>query len=572
MNDLNPCPNLIIMGAQKSGTTSLYEYLKVHPDIFMSSPVKEPGFYLGDERAKIFWERNGNPISSRRELLQERMLKGYQGERWFGDASTYYTIGQRSQLFDIPQRMHATNPDMRFIYVLRDPIERVMSNYRHSLKKQRYEGSFEGYLTTNEGKTALLTSQYYRQLSAYTELFDLSQFKFIIFEDLVANPAQQIDDICAFLHIAPPPVSDVYKKFNVSPNIGEEISDTHRRIVGEHLLEDAEKIQALLGGPVATWSTLNPDLKSSSRHSDRPEIPSDLIQAGGFLFLKGGNHDVVDLFTGRYEPAPGSAENFTHNQRIRHSYCAAKGIPCKSIVFPEKIIALSKHLPFETFSVFERYYAHASRELNTPAPLYPLTELSTGYPRTDTHLNLQGITTVVRLLLGDMAPKALTTYQQVIEERKVLKHDFCGDLGRKLATKPSETVEQCRPAQSVQMTNNGMASGNDGLLILAENKNAQTDKTLLIYGDSYFRQLLPHLAFFFRSIVFARTRFFHQHLADEIRPDCIFFGMAERYLSRCEPDDNAPNFFAYPLIKARAIDPQPEFSATFKRIFNIAQL
>ena len=87
------CPNLLIIGAQKSGTTSLYHYLKIHPHVFMSNPLKEPGYYWRFDKVKDYFARKGITIESRHDLLANHMLKNYKGEPVFGEASTYYTIG-----------------------------------------------------------------------------------------------------------------------------------------------------------------------------------------------------------------------------------------------------------------------------------------------------------------------------------------------------------------------------------------------------------------------------------------------------------------------------------------------
>lgn len=258
-DDLNPCPNLIIMGAQKSGTTSLYEYLKVHPDIFMSNPVKEPGFFLGEERAKIFWERNGDPIESRYQLLHERMLEGYQGEFWFGDASTYYTIGRRSRLFHIPDRMHAENPDMRFIYILRNPVERILSNYHHSRTKGRCKGSLQDFLNSEEGPSAVLTSRYWYQLEAYLEVFRPEQFHLVVFEEFLEQPHHSMTEVWRFLDLPEPPEAPKFVTHNAgnreNPDVG---NDRHGL---EHILSvlraDTMRLEHWLGRNIRAWSSMS---------------------------------------------------------------------------------------------------------------------------------------------------------------------------------------------------------------------------------------------------------------------------------------------------------------------------
>lgn len=73
-------PNLLILGSQKCGTTSLHNYLNKHPDIFMSSPMKEPGYFIYDEWMREHWSSQNLKISNKQELLLSFMLKTYKGE------------------------------------------------------------------------------------------------------------------------------------------------------------------------------------------------------------------------------------------------------------------------------------------------------------------------------------------------------------------------------------------------------------------------------------------------------------------------------------------------------------
>ncbi len=259
MKDLTPCPNFIIMGAQKSGTTSLHEYLKVHPDIFMSSPIKEPGLFLGEERAKTFWTTAGQPIASLHELLHERMLQGYRGEQWFGDASTHYTIGQRSRAWDIPQRMHAANPDMRFIYILRNPVERILSNYHHSRSKGRCKGTLEDFLGSQEGPSSVLTSKYWYQLEAYLETFRPEQFHVIVFEEFLAQPHETMAGIWDFLDLPSPAVSPNFVAHNTGRqdtlSSVDESPDLERVLTA--LNKDTVQLQNWLGRDIPAWSGMS---------------------------------------------------------------------------------------------------------------------------------------------------------------------------------------------------------------------------------------------------------------------------------------------------------------------------
>src|SRR5580704_16187248 len=123
MNGVLRRPNLFIIGAMKSGTTTLHEYLDSHPQIAMSR-VKEPGFFV--------------------EELTHR-----QGEDWYlslfdqdscfryrGESSTHYTKLPVYQ--GVAERLFRFSPDARLIYIMRNPFERTMSHYWHNVRDTLY--------------------------------------------------------------------------------------------------------------------------------------------------------------------------------------------------------------------------------------------------------------------------------------------------------------------------------------------------------------------------------------------------------------------------------------------------
>ena len=95
--DLNP--NLVVLGAQKSGTTTLTGILDQHPQVFMSKPVTEPAWYYPDEAMLNYIRkyRRTKRVASRSELLKRHMLQDYAGEKYVGEASTGYTYYENSK-------------------------------------------------------------------------------------------------------------------------------------------------------------------------------------------------------------------------------------------------------------------------------------------------------------------------------------------------------------------------------------------------------------------------------------------------------------------------------------------
>ncbi len=198
-------PNLIIIGSQKSGTTSLHEALDIHPEIHMSSPMKEPTYFFPDaELIKRLKRYKIADINTKGELLQRRMGKGYAGQLFFGESSTDYTINETSRRFSIPQRMKAEVPDMRLIYIVRNPFDRIISAYEH-ISRARDIGTLEQAMLETAPNFAhiLNTSLYNFQISAYLDVFDRKQVLILRFEDFVENQNTVLNTAFAFLGLEP---------------------------------------------------------------------------------------------------------------------------------------------------------------------------------------------------------------------------------------------------------------------------------------------------------------------------------------------------------------------------------
>ena len=110
-------PNFIVIGAMKSGTTSLFHYLQAHPQVFMS-PLKEVEFFVEEKN----WRRG-------MDWYRAQFAGASPGALAIGEASTAYT--KYPEYPGVPERIASSLPDARLIYILRDPIERIRSHYQH---------------------------------------------------------------------------------------------------------------------------------------------------------------------------------------------------------------------------------------------------------------------------------------------------------------------------------------------------------------------------------------------------------------------------------------------------------
>jgi hypothetical protein len=164
-------PNFLLIGAEKAGTTTLAAVLESHPEIFMCEP-KEPRFF------SHHWERGVE--------WYETLFRGAGGHKAVGEASPSYTCSVGPSR--IPSRIASTLEEVRFLYSVRNPIDRLVSHYRHGI---RY-GWFPATTSLEEAveQCPLLTegSQYHGQLDQFRPYFEPSLWRILVFEDWTANP------------------------------------------------------------------------------------------------------------------------------------------------------------------------------------------------------------------------------------------------------------------------------------------------------------------------------------------------------------------------------------------------
>jgi len=176
-------PHFVIIGAQKAGTTSLWFYLARHPQIFMSE-LKETNFFIA-ERA---WP---NGLDWYESLFSEAAKTGM----LTGEASPNYTFYPGFQ--GIPERMSQVIPQARLIYLLRHPVERMISGYLNGLTLGQEHLPIQQALF--ERPQYADTSRYAMQIEQYLQYFDRSQLLVLLSEDLERRPAETIDRILDFL-------------------------------------------------------------------------------------------------------------------------------------------------------------------------------------------------------------------------------------------------------------------------------------------------------------------------------------------------------------------------------------
>lgn len=188
-------PNFFIIGAAKAATTSLHAYLGEHPEIHMS-PVKEPNFFALPSRGRPFVQGR---IAGRDEY--EALFATDAPLR--GEASPSYSM--HAWRVGVPERIHALVPDARFVYIVRDPVERALAHYLQTVGAGREQRSPEEALAdaAEPDHPYACASMYATQLELYLPWFDLDRVVVVDQADLRADPAATMSEVYRFLGADP---------------------------------------------------------------------------------------------------------------------------------------------------------------------------------------------------------------------------------------------------------------------------------------------------------------------------------------------------------------------------------
>jgi hypothetical protein len=177
-------PNLIVIGASKCGTTSLHYYLNLHPQIEMSWE-KEIRFFSLQEN----WEKGASWYM--RHFPGKCPLRG--------ESSPGYSAYPVIQ--GVPARMHSLIPDAKLIYLVRDPLERLVSAYITLVAEGTLNCSFAQAFSISDQDPEVCRCKYFMQLEQYLDYFPASSVKVVAAEDLRTSRRAVLRDIFEFLGV-----------------------------------------------------------------------------------------------------------------------------------------------------------------------------------------------------------------------------------------------------------------------------------------------------------------------------------------------------------------------------------
>lgn len=180
----------------KSGTTYLTKLLNSHPSIFMCYP-EEPSFFVDQAQLRRIWRDMWDEGYWKSQESYLRLFQTAENATILGESSTNYT--KRPLVMGVPEKIRQFNPDARFIYIMRDPVERAISHYWHMV---RLHGEWRSILDAIKNEPQYRDVSYYAmQLTPFIEYFGRERINVLTFEELTSRPNETMKGLWKWLKV-----------------------------------------------------------------------------------------------------------------------------------------------------------------------------------------------------------------------------------------------------------------------------------------------------------------------------------------------------------------------------------
>ncbi|MEO9965623.1 MAG: sulfotransferase [Reichenbachiella sp.] len=287
-------PNFLIIGAAKAGTTAMYNYLIQHPNIFMPK-VKEPKFFcFRDLECK--WTGPGDRKAYKNYITKiedyEKLFHEVKDETAIGEATPWYLYSSYAA-----DGIKSNIPNAKLIIILRNPVERAFSHYKHlkSLGRETSKNFIDALNAESKRKelgwgwTWLYKERgkYFEQVKYYLDRFDRDKIKIFFYEDFIEDNQSVINEVCDFVGVSPlvitmekknqrtipkfPTVHSFLKRTRISRlfsynkiekllvksgfrgQVPEKLTADNRQFLYNYYKEDIIKLEALLDVKLDRW-------------------------------------------------------------------------------------------------------------------------------------------------------------------------------------------------------------------------------------------------------------------------------------------------------------------------------
>lgn len=248
-------PDFLIIGAMKCGTSSLFEYLKLHPWVWADK--KEICYFALNFAQGINWYRSHFPTDAYKKFANKILNK----DLITGEACPYYLLNPHT-----PRRVYETIPQAKIIVILRNPVDRAHSHYYHNYNRRFETLSFEEAIEAEQERlqveieklrgdeyyisykhytfSYLLKGEYVDQLINWMKFFPREQFLILKFEHFFSDPASNIKQVLAFLNL---PDWELKKTWVHNQGSYPAMSETLRSRLSEYFAPHNRKLEEYLG-------------------------------------------------------------------------------------------------------------------------------------------------------------------------------------------------------------------------------------------------------------------------------------------------------------------------------------
>ena len=286
-------PNFLFIGTGKAGSTSLYYYLKQHPEIYMS-PIKETNFFAYEGGRPNFCGPGDLESMAHKMTITniddyKKNFRGVTTEKSIGEVSPSYLY-----LPEAPKRIKAYIPNAKMIVILRNPIDRAYSAFAGYIKSGReplssfYEAIAEEKHRIHKNWSPswhyIQNGFYYEQLQRYFSIFPKEQLKIYLFEDWRTDAKNLMKDIFSFIEVSEEFKVDISGKYNISGK------PKYRSLY--NFMREANTVKSLLRPLVPPVLRKNIVHQIQSFNLDKlPEIPQDIRHQ----LIEVYRHDILNL-------------------------------------------------------------------------------------------------------------------------------------------------------------------------------------------------------------------------------------------------------------------------------------
>lgn len=228
---MNRKADFLIIGAQKAGTTSLFQYVIQHPEVYFSE-VKEVNYFVNDH------------LFAKGEKYYHSFFSRYKNQKVVGSA--YVHMLPCKKCID---RVYHYNPKMKFVVMLREPVKRAISAYAYAIRNgwedqkvtmtQAMKLENDRLLQEEYDLTYFYNGLYNKHINDWIRRFPREQFIILKQEDLQHSPQETMEQLFMFLGL-PSHIIDTSKKYNVA-------SGVHNKTLQRAMLDKRHPIRKILG-------------------------------------------------------------------------------------------------------------------------------------------------------------------------------------------------------------------------------------------------------------------------------------------------------------------------------------